>query len=286
MGQTTTLLNIFSEKLGNSEDRTNVLVIHGPSASGKITLATSLKKVLKACFKVMIVSTDSFYKSFPGGDVRNFNFDNPGAIEWDCAHNVLKALHDGEETIPKFEYSFYTHQREKVSLVKNEKPNFIIVEGIMALNLFSKECFNNEYDPFDDSKGGFTENKHKYSNFNILKVQLTTCREKMRKTKMIRDITERGRTKEASLLQFEQQSWPATKKWVECKQFKADVVLNHGIFNEKWFELFFGALTEHLTGRSLDSEYKDSKNHSYECSEDCISLSKETTLFSGSLILI
>ncbi|KRH93434.1 Armadillo/beta-Catenin/plakoglobin [Pseudoloma neurophilia] len=248
--------------------KTKVIVIHGPSASGKSTLAKNLQESLSKEHNVLVLSTDSFYKSFAAKNIEDWDFDNPGAIDWENVHETLRAIHNGDEMVPFFKYSFFDHKSTGPFYYKNTKPDIIIIEGILALNLFSDEHLT-DFSPIDSSKGKIVKNTRFYPNFSFLKIKLSICREKMRDIKIKRDILERGRTYERALHQFELQVWPATEKWVENTIFKADIHLIHGTFNESGYRMFFSAITEYFLQKPEILILKTSCIETIPCSRNC-----------------
>ncbi|KAL6744717.1 uracil phosphoribosyltransferase-domain-containing protein [Haematococcus lacustris] len=85
---------------------------------------------------VVMLSQDSFYRSLTQrelADVKNFNFDHPGAIDQAALLTSLSQLAEGRAVdIP--EYDFTTHQRSPGSR-RVEAADVIIVEGIHVLAL-------------------------------------------------------------------------------------------------------------------------------------------------------
>lgn len=222
-----------------------VIVIHGPSASGKTTFARDLEVALSKRHKVFVLSMDSFYKSFTGQNISAWDFDNPGAIDWGSAHKLLRALHDEKRFLPIFMYSFINNQSSGPTFEKNTYPDIIIVEGILSLNLFSEFNFS-DYSPITPSDGAITRNTNSYPNFSILKIKMNICQEKMRDARIKRDMFERGRSFDKVSRQFNFQVWPATLKFVYHPVFEADIHLVHGTFNKKGYDMLFSALTKYF----------------------------------------
>lgn len=245
--------NRIKEVLRNNlNKRINIIVLHGSSSSGKTTLASNLKRALMSAFRVYILSTDSFYKSYSGENKNLYDFDNPAAINWDLVHDLLKAFHDDNKLIPEYKYSFVTSKSEGPFYIKNPRPEIVIIEGIFAMNLFSKECFDPaEFDPYDPSKSGVKMNDQSYPHFGLITIRMVLCYEKMKRTRIIRDMVSRERTEERALFQFETQVWPSTKKWVQHPIFRADINLVNGSFNTNGYETLFRSITEYFLNSSV-----------------------------------
>ena len=132
-----------------------IISIQGCSTSGKTTLANiiyqELKENYKQC-KPFVFNMDNFYKSDPIDKVKDYDYDNPAALDWENMVNSLKSFFDDGTTI---KYSSYQHSKyiRKDVEIPNENYNLIIVEGIFAHNIFSKDTFNiSALDPSDTFK--------------------------------------------------------------------------------------------------------------------------------------
>ena len=120
------------------EDGARLVLITGPSSSGKTTVCKRLSIQLKACgLKPVSFSTDDYFVNrvdtplLPDG---NYDFDNFDTVDHDALQaDVLKLLEGKEVEIP--EYNFVTGIREyngkKLSLGKD---SILLIEGIHALN--------------------------------------------------------------------------------------------------------------------------------------------------------
>lgn len=115
-----------------------LVLITGPSSSGKTTVTKRLSTQLMACgLRPIAVSTDDYFVNrldtprFPDG---SFDFDNFDTVDHEAMQNDLIKLLDGQEvSVP--EYNFVTGIREyngkKVQLGPG---TVLLVEGIHALN--------------------------------------------------------------------------------------------------------------------------------------------------------
>ena len=115
-----------------------LVLITGPSSSGKTTVTKRLSTQLMACgLKPMTVSTDDYFVNrldtprLPDG---SFDFDNFDTVDHEAMQNDLIKLLDGEEvSVP--EYNFVTGIREYNGKTLKLAPGAIVlVEGIHALN--------------------------------------------------------------------------------------------------------------------------------------------------------
>ena len=121
-----------------SEEPLKVVLITGPSSSGKTTFCQRLSIQLKACgLKPMSISTDDYFVNrvetpkFPDG---SYDFDNFDTVDHDLMETDIMKLIDGEEvSVPEF--NFVTGLREyngkKLQLGQGR---ILLIEGIHALN--------------------------------------------------------------------------------------------------------------------------------------------------------
>lgn len=126
------------EKRINLEDPVKLVLITGPSSSGKSTFCKRLSIQLKACgINPISFSTDDYFVNrldtprLPDG---SFDFDNFDTVDHDYLQkDVLKLL--SGETVDVPEYNFVTGLREyNGRRLKLEPGSVLIIEGIHALN--------------------------------------------------------------------------------------------------------------------------------------------------------
>ena len=126
------------ERRLNSDDPLKLVLITGPSSSGKSTFCKRLSIQLKACgINPISFSTDDYFVNrldtprLPDG---SFDFDNFDTVDHDYLQkDVLKLLNG--ETVDVPEYNFVTGLREyNGKHLKLEPGSVLIIEGIHALN--------------------------------------------------------------------------------------------------------------------------------------------------------
>lgn len=119
-------------------DPVRIVLITGPSSSGKTTFCKRLSVQLMACgLRPVSFSTDDYFVNridtpkLPNGD---YDFDNIETVEYDLLEDHLLRLMKGERVeIP--EYNFVTGKREwNGKKLKLSNDTVLIVEGIHALN--------------------------------------------------------------------------------------------------------------------------------------------------------
>ena len=120
------------------EGTTRMVLITGPSSSGKTTFCKRLSVQLLACgLRPLSVSTDDYFVNrvdtpkLPNGD---YDFDNIETVDYHLLEDHLKRLMQGERVeVP--EYNFVTGKREwNGKRLKMGSDTVLIIEGIHALN--------------------------------------------------------------------------------------------------------------------------------------------------------
>lgn len=126
------------EKRHRSEDKVHIVLITGPTSSGKSTFCKRLSVQLKACgLHPISFSTDDYFVNrldtprLPDG---SFDFDNFETVDHEYLQNDVLKLIAGE-TVEVPEYNFVTGLREyNGKTLKLEEGSILLIEGIHALN--------------------------------------------------------------------------------------------------------------------------------------------------------
>jgi len=174
--------------------------IGGLSGSGKTALAGRLASHLGDC---SVVALDSYY--LPQGHLpmparSALNFDHPDALDWALLERHLTSLAAGE-AFEEPAYSFAEHTRIPSSR-RVEPAAFVILEGILVL--------------------------HRPEIRTLLQraVYVETEPEVCLQRRIERDITERGRTRDSVLTQYEATVWPMALTYVLPSREHADVLVS------------------------------------------------------------
>ena len=126
------------ERRHHLEDPVRIVLITGPTSSGKSTFCKRLSVQLKACgLHPVSFSTDDYFVNrvdtpkFPDG---SYDFDNFETVDHDyLQEDVLQLLAGEEVEVP--EYNFVTGKREfNGKKLKLDDRSILLVEGIHALN--------------------------------------------------------------------------------------------------------------------------------------------------------
>ncbi len=181
-----------------------IIGICGGTGSGKTTIAKAIVDAVGRA-NVVLVEQDSYYRNLsdmPLDERHQANFDHPDSIDSDMLVNHLIRLKQGLSVEMPL-YDFVTHTRSDEIEIINPKA-VVIVEGILifaearVLDLLDVRVF---VDTPDD-------------------VRL------MRRLR--RDITERGRTFERTLEQYERTIRPMHFEFVEPSKRHADIIIPEG----------------------------------------------------------
>jgi uridine kinase len=128
----------IERRMNDKDNPIRLVLITGPSSSGKSTFCKRLSIQLKACgIRPVSFSTDDYFVNrldtprLPNGD---FDFDNFETVDHKYLQSDLVKLLDGEAVdVP--EYNFVTGLREyNGKKLKLEPGSILIIEGIHALN--------------------------------------------------------------------------------------------------------------------------------------------------------
>lgn len=181
-----------------------VIGIAGGSGSGKSTVLSSIIKSLGRR-DIAVVDHDSYYRdlSHLSPDERaSFNFDHPAALETDLLCRQLDQLQQGF-AVEKPTYDFSTHNRRRETETV-EPRRVIIVEGILVLT--------------DLDLVGRMD----------IKVFVDADPDIRLIRRMRRDISERGRSVESVLRQYEATVRPMHVEFVEPSKRNADIIIPRG----------------------------------------------------------
>lgn len=185
-----------------------VIGIAGGTGSGKTTVAnTILERVGEDI--VAYLPHDAYYKdlsSLPKPQRDEINFDHPNSLETSLMIEHVEQLKSGKSVELPI-YNFKTHTRTNKVIKVLPKP-VIVVEGIL---IFGEPDLCKLFD---------------------VKLFVDTDADLRLIRRIQRDITERGRTVESVLQQYEKTVRPMHLEFVEPSKRYADVIIPEGGFNQ------------------------------------------------------
>ncbi|MEI7524002.1 MAG: nucleoside kinase [Mariniphaga sp.] len=205
----------------------NIVLIAGPSSSGKTTFSRRLGIQLAVNgLHAIEVSVDNFFvdrEHTPKDEAGNFDFESLEAIDVPYFNDFLLRLMAGEEIpIPRFD--FQTGQRKfNGKSMKMEKDNILIIEGIHGLNPALTPLIDSErtYRIFVSALTQISIDEHTYIP--------TTDNRLLRR--IIRDSKYRGYDAYTTI-----QRWPSVRRGEEKHIFpyqeNADIMFNSALIYE------------------------------------------------------
>lgn len=127
----------IADQIVNHERKVRLVLIAGPSASGKTTFSKRLSiQLLAQGIRPFPLGLDDYFvnrEQTPRDEEGNYNFEALEALDVALFNQHLLALMQGEKVdLPRF--NFKTGQREKGITAKLTPDHIIIVEGIHGLN--------------------------------------------------------------------------------------------------------------------------------------------------------
>lgn len=184
-----------------------IIGIAGGSGSGKTTVAQEILKRVGPD-QISFLQHDSYYKDLSGlppTQRAEVNFDHPNSLETDLLIEHILALRDGQEVEVPI-YNFSTHSRTDQTFIVRPR-RVILVEGILI---------------FVDST---------LRDLFAVKIFVDTDPDLRFIRRLERDISERGRTTEAVIKQYQATVRPMHLEFAEPSKRYADVIIPEGGFN-------------------------------------------------------
>ncbi|OYT15900.1 MAG: AAA family ATPase [Bacteroidetes bacterium 4572_77] len=128
----------IAELIEAQKDKLKVVLISGPSSSGKTTFAKRLSVQLSVIgFKPLVLSMDNYFVNrdkTPKDKNGDYDFESPYAIDIELFNKNMLDLFDGNRIdLPQFSFSTGNRSYNSTTL-QLEKNSIILVEGIHGLN--------------------------------------------------------------------------------------------------------------------------------------------------------
>lgn len=212
-----------------------VIGIGGGTASGKTTVCRKIIERLQLP-RVVVISTDSFYKPLTKdqrSNVNSYNFDHPDAFDWNLLRDTiaqLKACKAVEIPI----YDFVTHSRIE-DTERLVAADVIVLEGILA---FYRRDIREMID---------------------LRVFIDTDSDLRLARRIRRDIQERGRTLESVLHQYQITVKPSFDNFCAPTKRHCHIIIPNGRHNPVAIDL----LTEHVRTQLIKRGLSDDLRTAY-----------------------
>ncbi len=198
-----------------------VIGVAGGTGSGKTTLMKNL--ITEFSDVVTVLSHDNYYKRHDELTYEQrcqLNYDEPAALETDLMARHLDILRRGEAIdCPVYDFTVHNRSDETIRIAPER---VIIVEGILIFE-------NKELRDLMDIKI-----------FVDTDADVRLCR------RIKRDVTERGRTLESVLDQYQNTVKPMHEQYVEPSKKFADIIVPEGGQNLVALDMIMGRIRRHL----------------------------------------
>lgn len=184
-----------------------VIGIAGGSGSGKTTVAQEILQRVGPS-QIAFLQHDSYYKDLiglPPTQRMEANFDHPNSLETELLIRHIESLRDGKPVEVPI-YDFATHSRTTQTFTVQPR-RVVLVEGIL---IFAEAELRKLFD---------------------VKIFVDTDSDLRFIRRLHRDITERGRTTESVIKQYQATVRPMHLEFVEPSKRYADVIIPEGGFN-------------------------------------------------------
>jgi len=188
--------------------RRGILIgVAGGTGAGKTLVAQSIAQDLGSD-SVLLIEQDSYYKDLhhiPLGERENRNFDHPDAIDRDLLRQHLERLLAGEE-VDMPSYDMRTHTRVGQPL-RIRGRRIMLLDGLLVLE-----------DP-------------SLRHLMDIKIYVDADPDIRFIRRLKRDLTERGRTLDQVIRQYESSVRPMHLQFVEHSKRYADLIIPEGGYN-------------------------------------------------------
>ena len=217
------IATIITEK----HEKANIVLIAGPSSSGKTTFSKRLSVQLAVNgLHTIQISLDDFFvdrEHTPLDENGSYDFEALEAIDISFFNQVLLQLLSGEQVeLPRFDFQTGTRMF-RGDFIRMEKDNILIIEGIHGLNPALVPMINpeNTYKIFISALTQISIDEHTYIP--------TTDNRLLRR--MVRDAKYRGHSASSTIRQ-----WPSVRRGEEKHIFpyqeNADIMFNSALVYE------------------------------------------------------
>ena len=214
----------IESRFHREQDPVRIVLITGPSSSGKTTFCKRLSVQLLACgLRPVSFSTDDYFVNrvdtpkLPNGD---YDFDNIETVEYSLLEDHLLRLMQGERVeIP--EYNFVTGKREwNGKKLKLGSDTVLIIEGIHALNpLLTKKISDSlKYKIYISALTSISLDDHNW----------IPVRDNRLLRRIIRDYNKGAFTAQQTIAQWKN-VMEAENQWIFPYQESADVMFNSAL---------------------------------------------------------
>jgi uridine kinase len=190
---------MIADRLNERRDRLQVVLVAGPSSSGKTTFSKKLAVQLRVLGRnpVLLAQDDYFVprELTPRDEEGNYDFESLAAIDVPLLNRQLQALEAGEEVeIPRFD--FHTGQRRPEGVrLRLPGRGVVILEGI--------HCLNDELTPGIPPQGKYKVYVSALTQLNLDDHNRISTTDNRLLRRIVRDHQFRGRAADGTLAMWQ-----------------------------------------------------------------------------------
>lgn len=219
------ILKVASEIVSRREVK--IVLIAGPSSSGKTTTTKRLSTYLRAKgFEPICISTDDFFvdrEDTPKNDKGEFDYECLQAIDLELFNKTLIGLLKGEE-MDMPEYNFVNGKKEfNNNRIKLNKNSIILIEGL--------HCLNDDLVPYIKEENKYKIYLSPFISLNIDRHNYVSTLDMRLLRRIIRDNRTRGKKVDQTI-----QEWQVVRAGEEKYIFpyihQADIIINTALSYE------------------------------------------------------
>ena len=199
-----------------------VIGIAGGTGSGKTTFTDTIVEMFKE--NVSVIHHDNYYKvqdHLTYEERCKTNYDHPDSFDTELMIEHIKDLKNGK-SVEEPVYDYTVHNRDKSKTITLDPTDILIIDGILIL-----------------------ENKE-LCKLMDMKIFVDTDADIRLGRRILRDMTERGRSLESVLTQYQTTVKPMHEKFVEPSKKNADIVILEGGRNKAAIDLFCGYIKQYI----------------------------------------
>ncbi|MCD4707083.1 MAG: nucleoside kinase [Candidatus Sabulitectum sp.] len=217
------LVQIVS-RLGDEFPAKRIVMVAGPSCSGKTTFTRMLSTYLRAeGFSTRMISVDNYFRNrseTPKNKDGSYDFECIGALNTELFGEHVKSLVDGE-TVKLPVFDFHTGEREdNVTPMTLGKDEFLLIEGIHGLN--------DSLTPGVETSSKFKIYISALTTLNIDRLTRMSTSDGRLMRRIVRDSFRRGYSATDTIL-----GWPSVKRGERMNIFpyqeQADMMFNSAL---------------------------------------------------------
>lgn len=202
-----------------------IIGVAGGSGSGKTTVVSTISKTLGAN-KHLLLQHDSYYrdlKHLPFEERIEHNFDHPASLETELLIRHINALSEGYPIeVPQYDFANHIRKEQTTAVTPKE---VILVDGIL---IFSEPELLELMD---------------------VKIFVDTDDDIRLLRRLKRDISERGRSVENVMEQYQKFVRPMHLEFVQPSKRYADVIIPRGGKNKVALDMVLALINEKLSNR-------------------------------------